>query len=183
MRLFIAIPFTDEIRSELQRFQSDLRRAGMSGRFSPVENLHLTLAFIGEYPDPQDILDIMEEVSFRPFDIKLSGFGNFGDLYWAGIEDCPGLAAYVRRLRRALAEHDIPFDRKKFSPHITLVRRAEVRNAGHVGSARNAQCAEILAAIDPPAGAMHADHIVLMRSDRGKNGMIYTELGGVEGTE
>ena len=178
MRLFIAIPFTKEIRKELLRFQNDLKRAGMSGRFSPVENLHLTLAFIGEYPDPQDILDIMEQIPFEPFDLSLSGFGHFQDLYWAGIDHCPPLDAYVRRLRRALAEHDIPFDRKKFSPHITLVRKGVVR-----GSARGAgsSVADALPIDHPPFGTMYVDHIALMRSDRGKNGMIYTEVGGVDG--
>ena len=167
MRLFIAILFTKEIRKELQRFQNDLKRAGMTGRFSPVENLHLTLAFIGEYADPQDILDIMEQIPFESFDLSLEGFGRFGDLYWAGIANCPPLAAYVRRLRRALAEHEIPFDRKKFSPHITLVRKGVVRGD--------------ISITNPPSGTMHADHIALMRSDRGKNGMIYTEVGGVDG--
>ena len=167
MKLFIAIPFTNEIRKELQRFQNDLKRAGMTGRFSPVENLHLTLAFIGEYADPQDILDIMEQIPFEAFDLSLEGFGHFHDLYWAGIANCPPLAAYVRRLRRALAENDIPFDRKKFSPHITLVRKGVVRDG--------------ISITDPPSGTMHVDHIALMRSDRGKNGMIYTEVGGVDG--
>ena len=167
MRLFIAIPFTKEIRKELQRFQNDLKRAGMTGRFSPVENLHLTLAFMGEYADPQDILDIMEQIPFEAFDLSLEGFGHFHDLYWAGIANCPPLAAYVRRLRRALAENDIPFDRKKFSPHITLVRKGVVRDG--------------ISILDPSSGMMHVDHIALMRSDRGKNGMIYTEVGGVDG--
>ena len=167
MRLFIAIPFTKEIRKELQRFQNDLKRAGMTGRFSPVENLHLTLAFIGEYANPQDILDVMEQIPFEAFDLSLEGFGRFGDLYWAGIANCPPLAAYVRRLRRALAENEIPFDRKKFSPHITLVRKGVMR--------------EGISIADSPSGTMHADHIALMRSDRGKNGMIYTEVGGVDG--
>ena len=173
MRLFIAIPFTKEIRKELQRFQNDLKRAGMTGRFSPVENLHLTLAFIGEYADPQDILDIMEQIPFEAFDLSLEGFGHFHDLYWAGIADCPPLAAYVRRLRRALAENEIPFDRKKFSPHITLVRKGVVRDLRE-GAAG-------IVIHHPPSGTMHADHIALMRSDRGKNGMIYTEVGGIDG--
>ena len=34
----------------------------------------------------------------------------------------------MRRLRRALAEKGIPFDRKNFNPHITLVRKAFLKN-------------------------------------------------------
>ena len=168
MRLFIAIQFTPEIKKELTRFQNDLKRNGLAGRFVPVENLHLTLAFIGEYPNPDDVLDVLEQVPFTPFDLSLGSAGQFGDLYWCGLDNAKGLEAYVRRLRRALAESNIPFDKKKFSPHITLVRRGELLREDAIAITR------------APEGAMHADRISLMRSDRGKAGMIYTEVGAVE---
>lgn len=168
MRLFIAIQFSDEIKKELKRFQEDLKANGVSGRFVWSENLHLTLAFIGEYHDPDEILDIMETISAEPFELALSGVGHFQDLYWAGLEDNPELANYVKRLRRALAEHDIPFDRKKFSPHITLIRRGVLRSR------------EIFHVVLPPSGTMDVEKISLMRSDRGKHGMIYTEVGAVD---
>ena len=168
MRLFIAIRFTSEIKKELTRFQNDLKRNGLAGRFVPVENLHLTLAFIGEYPNPDDVLDVLEQVSFTPFDLSLGSAGQFGDLYWCGIDNAIGLEAYVRRLRRALAESGIPFDKKKFSPHITLVRRGQLLRE------------DAIAITKTPEGAMHASRVSLIRSDRGKAGMIYTEVGAVE---
>ena len=166
MRLFIAIQFSQNIKDELKRYQRDLKHNGISGRFVPVDNLHLTLAFIGEHTDPDEILDVMGQVNFTPFDIELEGIGNFGDLFWAGIAENKGLEAYARRLRRALAENGIPFDRKKFSPHITLIRRAEIKG-------------DAVARTEPPAGKMPADAVSLMRSDRGKTGMIYTEVGRI----
>lgn len=168
MRLFIAIQFTPEIKKGLTRFQNDLKRNGLTGRFVPVENLHLTLAFIGEYPNPDDVLDVLEQVPFTPFDLSLSSAGQFGDLYWCGIDNAIGLEAYVRRLRRALAESGIPFDKKKFSPHITLVRRGQLLRE------------DAIAITKAPEGTMHASRVSLMRSDRGKAGMIYTEIGAVE---
>lgn len=167
MRLFIAIRLSEELRSALKDVQAGLRRRGMRGNYTNVENLHLTLAFIGEYPDPQAVLDAMETVPFAPFSLRLDGFGHFGDLWWAGLADSEALTAYVGRLRRALAASDIPFDRKSFRPHITLVRRAVWGGRGGLP-----------AAVIPEAG-MEAGHVSLMRSDRGKNGMIYTELGRV----
>ena len=167
MRLFIAIEFTKNIKNELRRFQKELQQGGMSGRFVPEENFHLTLAFIGEYSDPEEILDVMEDVSWTSFPIELKGFGRFHDLLWAGLSENPALSACTKRIRRALAEHDIPFDRKKFSPHITLVRKA---------SANLKEAAENAA---PPNGTMTVERISLMRSDRGKSGMIYTEVGAI----
>ena len=67
----------------------------------------------------------------------------------------------MRRIRRALAESEIPFDRKRFSPHITLIRKAEGPMPG----------------IQLKKAAMQVDRILLMRSDRGKRGMIYTAVG------
>ena len=100
----------------------------------------------------------------------MDGFGNFNDLLWCGIGHPEELTACVKRLRRALAEAGIPFDRKKFSPHITLVRKPEVPK----GLARGSGDVLVPAAV--PKAGMIVDHISLMRSDRGKNGMIYTEI-------
>ena len=164
MRLFIAIDFDDGMRRALQDVQEDMRSAGLQGRFSPIENLHLTLAFIGEYNYPDEILDIIDGIPFEPTDIRLDRMGRFDDLYWVGIADNPELSKYVKRLRKELSDHGIPIDRKKFSPHITVLRKAQYR--------KDRKFPGILV----PEIAMEADHASLFRSDRGKNGMIYTEL-------
>ena len=166
MRLFIAINLNEEMKDALLDIQDTMRTYGILGRETPAENMHLTLAFIGDYDDPDHVKSVIDGIEIRPFDITLSGIGAFGDLWWAGIEESAPLQAVVRRLRRALAEEGIPFDRKKFSPHITLIRRAEGRLSGESKDALS----------DRFAAAMNVDHISLMRSDRGKHGMIYTEL-------
>lgn len=47
---------------------------------------------------------------------------------------------------------------------ITLIRRASFRDRSALEIAK------------PPKGSMLAEHISLMRSERGKHGMIYTEI-------
>ena len=163
MRLFIAIPLDEALTRAVRDAQDAFRRQGVRGNYTKPENLHLTLAFIGEYPDPEPVLEALRSAPFAPFDIALRGVGAFGDLWWLGLEDCPALEACVRRLRRALAAAGIPFDRKRFSPHITLVRRATPGPEGMPG-------------LRVPAASMTVRHIALMRSDRGRDGMIYTEL-------
>ena len=163
MRLFIAINLSNDMKDELINVQNAMYEQGLRGSFTAEENLHLTLAFIGEVPDAEPVLDALSEVAFTPFALELEGLGCFGDLWWAGVKDSAALEAVARRVRRALAAHDIPFDRKKFSPHITLLRRAR------------GETPEI--ALRPVS--MTADRISLMRSDRGRNGMIYTELGAI----
>ncbi len=146
MRLFLAILLSDEMKDALIHTQNRWYDAGVRGNYTAEENLHLTLA---------------SEVSFAPFSLCLEGVGCFGDLWWAGMKESAALDAVVRRIRRALSEHDIPFDRKRFRAHITLIRKA----SGALPAART-----------EPA-AMRVERLSLMRSDRGRNGMIYTEIG------
>ncbi len=154
MRLFIAIQFSDNILKTLQAAQNNLRNSGVSGNYTKRENLHLTLAFIGDYPDPDRVLEIMDTVPFDPFRISLSGFGTFRGIFWAGIRENNELKPYVKRLRHALADNDIPFDRKRFSPHITLMRKPVWQHA--------------LPEVTIPEQKMTVRHVSLMRSDRGK---------------
>ncbi len=167
MRLFIAIRFDEEIINALTDLQECLKDCGLRGKCSPPEKLHLTLAFIGEYGSPDAVMDALTSVPFSSFPLRLDGLGNFGDLYWAGIADNPQLFGYVKRLRRALADHEIPFDRKRFSPHITLIRKATFYGETPLPD------------VQPPTVETQVRSVSLMRSDRGKHGMIYTELGQV----
>ncbi len=164
MRLFVAVRLSDEMKEALLSAQNALFDRGVRGDFTPEENLHLTLAFIGDYPDPGPVLDALEMVAFSPFALTLEGLGCFGDLWWAGLRGSASLEALARRVRRALAEHEIPFDRKRFSPHITLIRRARGKLPGTA----------------LPSASMTVRSFSLMRSDRGRHGMIYTELGAKE---
>ena len=114
----------------------------------------------------------METIDFEPFDISLDSMGSFGSLWWMGLsnswsgeeDDCDELKTLAKHLRHALADAGIPYDRKKFSPHITLVRKPTMREIPE----------EVLANL--PHASMLVDHISLMQSERGKHGMIYTEL-------
>ncbi len=182
MRLFISIQMNDEMRDALTQIQHSMQRQGVRGNFTREENLHLTLAFIGEYPDPYDVKDVLDQIEFDAFAIKLEGLGSFGSLWWAGVRGNDELNALAKQLRRALADAGIPFDRKKFSPHITLVRKPEVAGRGMEGRRGIPECVDRRRGIpeavlsDLPAAEMTVDHISLMRSERGRHGMIYTEL-------
>ncbi len=167
MRLFIAINFEENMIDALCEMQDDLRQSGVTGNYTRPENMHTTLAFIGEYDDPEQIEEVLKGLPLRSFNIKLTGCSPFKDMYFGNIEENENLHDYVKRLRHALAENDIPFDRKKFLPHITLVRRAEKTKSIPILSE------------DQYEESMRVKGISLMKSERGKHGMIYTEIGYV----
>ena len=124
--------------------------------------MHLTLAFIGEYSDPDKISEVFDSVRLDPMKLTLDGFGCFGDLYYIGLKDNNELKENVKRIRKALSDNDIPFDRKKFTPHITLARKIEYDKEFPT------DC--------PFPASMDVEYISLMRSDRGKSGMIYSPI-------
>ena len=123
MRLFIAIQLSDEMKKALVACMHDLKKQGVEGNYVPAQNLHLTLAFIGEYDDPTKVKNIIEGVPVFPFRLGLSEKGNFGNLLWIGVKGNQKLKTYVKNLREALKEARILFDDDKFIPHITLIRK------------------------------------------------------------
>ena len=166
MRLFISIPLEDEPAELISGVQKTFRQQNVRGNYTPRENLHITLAFIGEYNDPEMVLAAMSSVRFSPFSVTVDHIGCFDELWWAGFAENGALEALARELRRELAEAGIPFDKKRFRAHVTFLRRAE-----------NMSAAAAPRQIKPASMAVNG--ISLMLSTRGKSGMIYTELGYV----
>ena len=77
MRIFIALQFEESFRQALLDVQSTLKNCGIKGNYTKPENLHLTMAFIGEYGNPQNILDALGDIEFAPFELFLNGIGRF----------------------------------------------------------------------------------------------------------
>ena len=170
MRLFVAAKLSEEAVRRVRDAQDELRARSIRGNYTPPENLHVTLAFIGEYGDPDRVMELLETVSFRSFDIRLDRLGCFGDVGWAGFRESRELGELARKVRRALADGEIPYDRKRFRPHVTILRKP-------INAENGLPPVSVKQAVSRIAG------FSLMRSDRGKSGMIYTELGSVPARE
>ena len=80
MRLFVAIQLSDEMKKALMGCMHDLKKQGVDGKFVPAQNLHMTLAFIGEYDNPGKVKEAMGSVPLPEFRLSLGDKGNFGDL-------------------------------------------------------------------------------------------------------
>ena len=164
MRIFAAIRPTDAFRAALSVLQDNLRAAGVTGRYLDPSNLHMTLAFVGEWPE--NISDLLPAVT-EPFSVRLSRPGVFpaAKVLWAGAEPCPALDRLAAQVQESFRENSIPFDPKPFNPHITLIRKP-VLPAGLD-----------LSEIPVPSAAMEVTEVCLYRSDRGEDGMAYTVVG------
>ena len=99
MRLFIAIRFTDEVKKALLGTMHDLKQKGIKGNYAPAANLHVTLAFIGETRQTDEIKKALDRVQFTPFKLTVREMGNFGDRLWAGVKGNQGLKGLAKDIR------------------------------------------------------------------------------------
>ncbi len=174
MRLFLAIRFNSYIENALLNVQKEMKSKQVTGNYSRCQDLHLTLAFIGEYPHPDLVLKAIQQVSVTPFPLSLSGSaGAFDNLWWVGLKKNPALTELVLQLRKTLSDYQIPFDQKPFKPHITLIREAKVP-FGENYDIRKIQIPNI---------SMIVDRLFLMRSQRENGKLFYTELGCVSASK
>jgi 2'-5' RNA ligase len=128
MRLFVAINFNCGTRSRLLALRDQLRTGSERGNFSAPENIHLTLAFLGECNAKQAAAaqSALEGASFAPFAVVIERIGRYtrkgGDIWWAGVRGTQPLLALQGSLAERLAAMGFALDSRKYSPHITLGR-------------------------------------------------------------
>ena len=128
MRLFIAVNFNDNTRSRLLALRDELRSRSARGRFSLPENLHLTLAFLGDCNEAQNAAakTTMDAINFDPFDIQIESIGRFkrdgGDIWWSGLHRSKPLLDLQRELTDKLIAAGFTLDGCEYKPHITLGR-------------------------------------------------------------
>jgi len=94
-----------------------------------TENLHITLAFLGQVDAARldDIVAAARSVQARRFMLRMDqpGYWKHNRIAWLGASQVPAeLEAMVAELRSALEASRIAFDPKPFVAHVTLLRNA-----------------------------------------------------------
>jgi RNA 2',3'-cyclic 3'-phosphodiesterase len=132
-RVFIALWPPTEVAARIVRQTSAV--VGMQrGRAAHTQDLHLTLAFLGEL-DAQKLEDATKVVArFEgpSFELELDRLGCFkgtGVLWLAPSRPSPRLGASYERVWHELAAIGFTPERRVFKPHITLARRARPMRA------------------------------------------------------
>lgn len=125
MRAFIAIPMPETVTTAL----APVLDAIPLGRAVAPENLHLTLAFLGDVRETmlEEIHFALETLRHPAFDITLAGLDTFGGSRPASLhigvqQPCTGLAELQGRVRSRLHGAGVELERRRFLPHVTLAR-------------------------------------------------------------
>lgn len=127
-RLFFALWPDETTRGRLAAFLEALPKG--DGRDMRVENLHLTLAFLGDCEE--GLLTCLDEVGSsltgQPFELIFDRLGHFqrARVLWLGVSQPPReLLELQARLVDLLASRcGVPRDERPFAPHLTLRRDA-----------------------------------------------------------
>jgi 2'-5' RNA ligase len=184
MRLFIAVNPGGEAGGALALLQDRLRAHAAAGRFPRREDLHLTLAFLGETPESRlsllggIICGSALSAGTGPRFLNLRRMGCFRhggkELWWIGPdEDDPGLPpfrALREHLAAALEQAGIGYDRRPFRAHITLGR--DIRGIPPDWARRPE------AGLAPGGILFPLERLSLMKSEYSGKSRVYTELSG-----
>ena len=163
-RLFFALWPDGVLRRQLEIQVRRLPRR--LGRPVPLENLHITLLFLGQVPATRlgCVLAAPEEVAAASFELTLDYVGHWPRprVLWVGPRHTPpALFRLVGALRRALAPCGLDLDRRPYQAHMTVLRKV-------------ARAPERQVEIEPVTWQVSS--YSLMESIPGEGGVAYREL-------
>jgi 2'-5' RNA ligase len=126
MRLFVALEIPEAVRENLAAIRENFSSIGSKLRWVPLENLHVTLKFIGSVPAEklEAIIEALRRVRVdKSVKLNFSGMGgSAAGVYWAAIEPCPALEKLAADIDRCLEPIGIAKEDRAFHPHVTVAR-------------------------------------------------------------
>ena len=137
-------------------------------RPAPVEQWHLTLAFLGEVRDDTPVQSGLREVADRhqPLRLRLAGGGTFArqGVVWAGLDgDLEALRRLAADVQEACRAAGTSLPDKPFRAHLTL------------GRARTRAPVDAAALASYAGPEWEADRVVLVRSVLGRGPARHSE--------
>ena len=183
LRLFWAVNLTGELRERIVSFSREMAVPGLKANWVAVENLHLTLVFLGDTdPALAGPMVAAVEKNIRGMDPFALSFGNPGffpaagspRVLWLGIrEGVDKLKLLQRKLQSALITVGFVPESRPFSPHLTLARiksesgtealKVRIKDMAH----RTIE------------GSMQVGPVELMQSRLRPGGPVYISLAGI----
>lgn len=178
IRTFVCIDIPESIKERIEKLQRDLRRIDAQISWVKPANIHLTLKFLGDVSQAKipainaAITDVAKVCN--PFQITVGATGCFPSprkpsILWVGLsQSSDELPSLHKAIEDGLARQGFAREGKKFTPHLTIARIRNPRNADQVA---DAFLTGGFANED-----FRAKEIIVMRSQLSPQGSIYTPL-------
>ena len=172
-RAFICIEFPSEIVKEVARVQELLETRKFTGKLTELENLHLTLKFLGEVDERKlkAVKKKLQEIRLEKFDARLGEAGTFSyrkkpRIVWIKILG-KGMIELQQQVDEVLSE--IGFKKEeRFMSHLTIARVKFVKDKkGFVDYVKN---------LGVKGLKFGVGEFKLMESELRPVGPVYTEI-------
>ena len=137
MRIFYAVQFSDDVKQAMFENVLEIKKRALRGNFTPRDNFHFTLLFIGEcepstleyYKKAADLA--VAKLNPAPIQAEINGLGRFarsdGDILWAAMQTEPEniLGEINKSLFTELRGFNINIKQEhdKFVSHVTIARK------------------------------------------------------------
>ena len=123
MRLFIGLPLGDKTKNILKTILNNLYSQGLRGNFTTKNNLHETLAFLGECDEVMEskLIDLVNSYN-ESINVTLSKLTKLKDMVIYEVTITNELLDLFNDLRNKLLDlgFNIP---ESYYPHVTMVRK------------------------------------------------------------
>ena len=121
----MAIDIPESVKDQLLGWRVALRGA----RWVEPDQLHMTLAFLGEQPHDvhREVCDSLEGLEFTPFELRFQSVNYFGSkkaprTLWADVCSSPELMTLQKKVSKHCQALGIKIESRRFRPHLTLAR-------------------------------------------------------------
>lgn len=127
MRVFISINLPKEVQEEIGKIQDKLPE--FSGKKTELENLHLTLKFLGEVNEEriEEIREGLRGIKFEIYRTELKHLGFFDNqkygVVWIYLSNCEELQKIIDDKLKNLFEPE-----KRFMSHLTIARVKNIKD-------------------------------------------------------
>ncbi|MBL8050870.1 MAG: RNA 2',3'-cyclic phosphodiesterase [Anaerolineales bacterium] len=187
IRAFIAIDLPQSIQDSIEKQTARLQQTlgNQIIRWTPIQNMHLTLKFLGNIPIQH--VDFLKQMltqiadSHSAFDLQIGGLGSFPSgklprVLWLGIQPAAKLISIQRDVDTGASRLGYEKEARAFSPHLTLGRVRQNIQPSDLQKIRSAFDTFQLGKI-PSA---RVDSVHLYQSELNSKGSIYTKLFSVK---
>lgn len=131
-RVFLAVDFPDDVVKEVGRIQEVLGNWNFTGKMTELENVHLTLKFLGEIDGSKlkDVRERLKKIVFGEMELRVGEIGTFGKggnprIVWIKI-DGKGIFELQKKVDDAL--EGLFEKEKRFMSHMTIARVKYVKD-------------------------------------------------------
>jgi 2'-5' RNA ligase len=183
IRAFIAINLSPEIQHSLDEVSDKLkeRLPKVPVRWVPVENIHLTVKFLGDVSVSN--LEMLQKIlrteasQHAPFEFSVGNLGAFPSIsrprvIWVGVQVPEELHNLQHSIEAETARLGYTREKRAYSPHLTLGRVSRNANADDTRHIREVLKNCTIGFL----GAARVQEVHLYRSELQPGGAVYTRI-------